>query len=302
MQIEGVDALSGLRAALEAPAGERAEVFRRAVMEPLRPFWEPLLAFTPPSGQQPQGDPALAAAHFAGYYSPDLGAERGLAALEAMERAGTWPNCLRAVEEAAAVLAPEQHGLAMLPTKFAVVLADPDRPGFLDRNYGYTGMGAWPGTIMVMAWPTDYNLPRLPAAAAHELHHSVRLRYEPWSEATTVGQYLVLEGLAEAFAAERYGEELVGPWAKALSQAELAATKPRLRDALEVTGFNEIRGYIFGDWASAQFGYAPRGLPDFAGYTVGYNLVRAYLARTGRSAAEATYVPWREIVQEAAYF
>ncbi|XEC95978.1 DUF2268 domain-containing putative Zn-dependent protease [Paenibacillus tarimensis] len=30
-------------------------------------------------------------------------------------------------------------------------------------------------------------------------HHNIRLSYEPWSPGTTVGQYLVLEGLAEAF-------------------------------------------------------------------------------------------------------
>ncbi len=63
-----------------------------------------------------------------------------------------------------------------------------------------------------------------------------------------------------------------------------------------------MRGYIFGDWAAEQFGYPPQGLPSFAGYTIGYRLVQAYLARTGRSAAATTYTPWEEILAESAFF
>jgi len=68
-----------------------------------------------------------------------------------------------------------------------------------------------------------------------------------------------------------------------------------------VTGFDVIRGYIFGDWAAAAAGYQKQGLPDFAGYTVGYRLVRAYLRRSGRTAAAATYLPWRELVEGSGY-
>ena len=80
--------------------------------------------------------------------------------------------------------------------------------------------------------------------------------------------------------------------------------KPRFAEALlsGVRGFDVVRGYIFGDWAAAQFGYPPQGLPNFAGYTLGFRLVEAYLARTGRRAAEATYTPWEEIVDESEYF
>src|SRR5437588_290682 len=43
MFLHAIDALSGLRAALEEPAAERDAVFRMRVMEPTRPLWEPLL-------------------------------------------------------------------------------------------------------------------------------------------------------------------------------------------------------------------------------------------------------------------
>ena len=46
-------------------------------------------------------------------------------------------------------------------------------------------------------------------------------------------------------------------------------------------------------------GRSGRGGPDFAGYTIGRRVVPAYRARTGRSADEATFRPWREIVEES---
>ena len=74
------------------------------------------------------------------------------------------------------------------------------------------------------------------------------------------------------------------------------------RRRLDVRGFNEVRGYIFGDWAAEQMRYPPQGVPDFAGYAMGYRVVRAFLARTGMTAVAATYLPWREIVEQSGYF
>ena len=96
----------------------------------------------------------------------------------------------------------------------------------------------------------------MPSATAHELNYNDRFSFEPVTPATTLGQYMVAEGLAKAFAAE-----------------------------------------LFGDWSAGQFGHASNGVPNFAEYTLGFRTVRAYLERTGRTAAEATDVPWREIVE-----
>jgi uncharacterized protein YjaZ len=43
-------------------------------------------------------------------------------------------------------------------------------------------------------------------------------------------------------------------------------------------------------------------VPPFAGYAMGYRLVRQFLQRAGMSAAEATYLPWREIVAGSGFF
>ncbi len=300
MRIEAIDVLSGQEAALRAPVGTREEVYRERVDEPLRPFWEPMIRYMPESIAA-RGDGALSGTALLGFYGPDGDAGEGIGALAKFEEAGSFASCVGALEGAAEGLAPEEHGVEVGRVAFSLALANPLVPDLTQRNRGYTGFGGMMGYAAVLAWPDGYNLPRLPSISVHELHHNVRLAFEPWTTATTVGQYVVLEGLAEAFAAEAVGEELLGPWPNALSEGELEEARPMFRDALEISGFDEIRGYIFGDWAASRMGYTPRGLPDFAGYAMGYRIVREYLDRSGRTAAEATYVPWREIVDGSRY-
>lgn len=262
MHITSVDALGGLRAALVAPPEQRDAAYAAHVFEPLRPFWEGWTRFMP-GGKSADAVKPLDLARAFNFYHPALD--------------------------------PAGHGVPLPEVRFTFVLADPDR---MDPRTGlYTGVGNVPGCVLLMAWPTTYNVPRLPAIVTHELNHNVRFRVEPWSPATTVGKYLVDEGVAECFAAELHGEAMLGPWTLGLHGPALDALRPRYREALEVTGFDEIRGFIFGDWAAEQTGYRRQGLPDFAGYAFGYRMVRAFLDRTGMSAAEATYRPWREIVE-----
>ena len=97
------------------------------------------------------------------------------------------------------------------------------------------------------------------------LHHNVRLSYEPWSAETTVAQYLVLEGLAEAFAAEMYGEDLWDPGFHALNEDQHSELSAALSEAPQVTGFNEIRGYMFGDLKVIFTAFTKMGIPPMRG-------------------------------------
>lgn len=296
MRIIPINVLAGQRAALEAPESQRLEVFRKRVMEPLSAFWRPFLNRMPPT----EADPALATARAWGFYSPEDDIQVGLEALATFEREGTWGACVNAVEKALQRLDPAAHGLELEPVRFTLLLGS---LRILRPQYGaYTG-AQQPGFALVMGWPNPVGSPRLPVAAAHELNHIVRFKYEPWTPQTTVGQYLVAEGLAEAFGLEVVGDPgLVGPYSSALTPEQIEAVKPRFKEALEATGFDTLRGYIFGDWAAEQFGYPALGIPDYAGYTLGYQVVWAYLERTGRTAVEATYTPWQEIVRGSGYF
>lgn len=295
MEIDAIDAAGAMRRVFAAAEERRWEVFEREVMEPFRPVWEQAVRY---GGQAPAAEgAAMTAAGLLKLYTPAMGAGRGVAALDLLERAETWEACLSALRRAIDALQPKRHGLSLDRVRFVFTLADPDGLG----EEGYTGAGNVPGWVVLSAWPMPRNLPKLPAVVVHEFNHNVRFMVEPGFP-LALGQYLVLEGVAEAFAAELCGEEMLGPWATTLGAAELEALRPRFRDALDEQDFDVVRGYIFGDWAAAAWGYAPQGVPDFAGYAMGYRTVKAYLERTGKSAAEATYTPWREIVESSGYW
>jgi uncharacterized protein YjaZ len=299
MRIETLDVLEGLRAALEAPAHEQESALDARVVQPLRVFWERFAMMMPQATPLHERAPSAIAAGI-GLYHTGLDAARGLAALDALRASDALGHCVRGLEAAAVRLDPAAHGADAERVRFALALGDPAH--YDPRMDQYTGVGMIPGELLVTVFPTAFNVPRLPAIAVHELNHNVRFRVEPWSPATTVGKYLVDEGVAECFAAEMYGEAMLGRWTTGLSVAEVDALRPRYREGIDVTGFNEIRGWIFGDWSAERLGHAKVGVPDFAGYAVGYRLVRAFLDRTGTSAAEATYLPWREIVGGSRFF
>ena len=109
-----------------------------------------------------------------------------------------------------------------------------------------------------------------------------------------VGDYMVMEGLAESFAAELYGTNTVGPWVIGFSEETMEKAIAAFRPALNVTGFGTLRKYIFGD--------AELGVPPFAGYALGYKVVQAYLAKTGKSVVEATFVEPATLIDESGVF
>jgi uncharacterized protein YjaZ len=87
-----------------------------------------------------------------------------------------------------------------------------------------------------------------------------------------------------------------------LNAEETARSKTILGQALEVSGFDKIRAYIFGDETSKQWGAPAPGLPHCAGYAIGYQVVQAYLRRTSKTATEATFVPSGEIIEVSGFF
>lgn len=182
-----------------------------------------------------------------------------------------------------------------------LLLGNPHDRIFMELNRGYAGAQI-SGYVVLPIWPNDYNLPRIPAALVHEFNHRVRLAHEPWTFTTTVGQYLVMEGLAKSFAAELYGPEFVGPWTSSLSAQEIASARTIIGAALDVSGFDKIRAYIFGDETSKQWDAPALGLPHCAGYAIGYQVVQAYLDYSGKTATEATFIPHGEIIEVSGFF
>lgn len=290
MNIKAIDTLAAQRKALESSEHEWQEIYAEDVMKPLTPFFEKWYLYNPNAPKD-----TLEMAKQMHFYTPDLGVAQGLEALDMLGKAGSWQDCQAALTKAIEVLQPETHNIYFESVPLSVVLMNPEK---FQGNKSYSGVTGNPGA-MVFVFPNDYNLPRLKAATAHEFNHNVRFIFEPWTMQTTVGQYIIAEGLAEAFAVELFGEDVVGPYSTALTEEQIETLKPCYKEVLEHTG--DIRGYIFGDWAAQEFHYEARGVPDYAGYTMGYEIVRAFCNSTGKSVAEATYIPWRDIVEEAKY-
>ncbi|MBA2392503.1 MAG: hypothetical protein H0V70_07130 [Ktedonobacteraceae bacterium] len=206
-----------------------------------------------------------------------------------------------ALERGVAAFAPYADRIALDTINCAVVLTkhNSNMPG-----RGYNGFGGIPGYLMVTLSLADgYTLPRVGSASVHELNHNVRFKIVPFLPMhITVADYIIAEGLAEAFAAELFGEDLVGYMVSDLSEEELATARSVISGALEVSGFNAVRGYIFGDTIAASGELPKAGVPDFAGYAIGYRIVQHYLQRTGRSAVEATFLPSQEIITKSGFF
>jgi uncharacterized protein YjaZ len=294
MQLQMIDTYNTYRRLLAEPdAAERERIFRDELVAPYAAVVQVFGG----------GDGVAAFAQWGmtlGLFEGDRRAATA-AVVDTLAAHNAWEQTAQAVADAEAAFAPYADRIPLDTVVYGLLVADmPATP--LQR--GYTGFGGLPGYVMtVYSEPNAYNLPRIKGTTVHELHHNVRFTLFPFNPmATTVGEYIVAEGLAEALSAELYGEEVVGFYVTDFDEAELATARRVIGGALDTTGFNEVRGYVFGDVIAEHMGLPKAGVPNFAGYAIGYRAVRAYLARTGKSVAQATFVPAGEIIAESGYF
>lgn len=285
MALTVLDSCSAMRAILTAPLDDRPRLLQ-AMLEPVAGMYR----YFP-------GEVDLVAMHHAGSaFRVDRDDPRALPALEALRAADAWDRIDRALHQGLA------HQLAATPDirvpdiQVLLVLGDPADEHFMDVNLGMTANGGTSGYLWLNFWPSEENLARLEAVAVHELNHNLRYSNVGWNPATvTVGEQVVSEGLADAFARELYGDlgytRIGRPW---LADDEVFA---KVVAGLGVTGMQNFAAYVHGDATAARYGGTPVGLPTGAGYAVGNRLVDAYLARTGRTAAQALLVDAAEVAR-----
>src|SRR6266852_4454404 len=180
----------------------------------------------------------------------------------------------------------------------SLTLGNPDDPVFLERTLGYYGMGSVPGTIWMVAWPTDYNETRIGACAVHELAHHIRTPnvQGPFN----LAEWVVHEGLAEVFTIEVCGPDSKGAWYKNVTGKVLDDTSYKVIAAFGTgTTFREWSPYVLGDEVARRLGTEPVGIPHMGGYAVGRRIVERYLAATGLKAAQAIARPVDELLEGA---
>jgi uncharacterized protein YjaZ len=287
MNFQIVDTESAYRRLLTAPdAAVRETVFRQDLIEPfmglVQIFGGDGLATFAQYGMRPEqftGDNQAVMA--------DL--------IEVLAGADAWSRAEQALKEGWAAFAAYAEQIPLEKIIFGLYLADMSASPQLK---GYTGFGGIPGWIMTVYGSANaYNLERVEAATVHELHHNILGAAKPQASnmmQVTVGDYMVMEGLAESFSAELYGADKVGPWVSDFDDANLETTKAVFKSGLDVSGFNEVRRYIFSD--------PELGLPPSAGYALGYRVVQAYLERTGKSVVDSTFIPAGTIIRYSDFF
>ncbi|MGY1944189.1 DUF2268 domain-containing protein [Nocardia asiatica] len=290
MTITVLDTYSATREILRAPAADRVALLQ-TMLEPMRGMYRHF----------PGDVDLLAMHHLSSGFPLDRDARRCLDALETLAAAGAWERVRRALDAAVAVQLAALPELEVPDITVLLVLGDPGDAHFTGPSLGVTGNGGISGYIAVTLWPFPENVRRLEATVVHELNHN--LRYSPggvvWDPDTvTVGEHVVSEGLADAFARQLYGDEL--------GYARIGV--PHLRDdavfakvvsGLGVTGMQNFTAWVHGDAIAERFGATPVGLPTGAGYAVGNRLVDAYLAATGQTAAQALHADASAIIAAA---
>ncbi|GAB4588065.1 DUF2268 domain-containing protein [Nocardia sp. IFM 10818] len=278
-----------MREILRAPVGDR-EGMLRSMLEPIAGMYRHF-----------PGDVDLVAFHRqAAGFPIDRDEERCLDALETMAAAGAWERMQTALDEAASVLTEATPGFSAPDITVLLVLGDPGDANFMGPSLGVTGFGGISGYITIPFWPYPENLERLESTAVHELNHN--LRYSPggvvWDPMTvTVGEHVVGEGLADAFARQLYGD--LGYTRIGTPTLHDDAVFAKVVTGLDITGMQNFTAWVHGDTIAEHFGVTPVGLPTGAGYSAGNRLVDAYLAATGKTAAQALHADSAEIIATA---
>lgn len=220
-------------------------------------------------------------------------------ALQRLVKADAWGQLRRELAQAweyqRSVLPGIRH-----PDRVEVVLTlgNPDDRIFIDRTLGYYGMGATPGSIWLVVWPTDYNLTRIGACGVHELAHN--LRTPNMETQFNLAEWVVQEGLAELFTLEICGADSTGAWYAGVTGAALDAAYEKVTGAFGTgSSFAEWTGYVLGDDIAGRMGRRPVGIPHMGGYAVGRRIVERYLEKTGLKAAQAIVRPAAEILAGA---
>lgn len=276
------------RKVAQASPEEKAELFRNEMLAPFMSKWN--IQQIPFKADEPHGFDVMVLNNMMNR-SPDQITGQISAEIELISDDSFWTECEHAVKKSLHLFAEHGVSLPVSDYLFTIQLGNPDSPSLM-LSEGYSGDGGIPGYILCTLVPNEYTMPRMKAALAHECNHNVRYQFIQWNQAVTLGELIVSEGLAENFAASLFGGELLGPWvAKTTADTLNKHIKPALKEQLQVTGFDKIAPYLYGDEIAKLQNAEPVNMPYCAGYSCGYYLIQYYLKQTGRTIFEATITP-----------
>lgn len=286
MTISILDTKHGMEAVLMASEAERTEALR-SVLTPMEGMFRYF-----------RGEVDLLMMHSMSFGFPlDLSSEETQQALDLLHNGDVWGRVETAMSTAVEQQLAATPGIDFPDIKVLIVLGNPNDEYFMGPLRGFSGNGSATGYISLTLWPTEENLNRIEAAAVHELNHN--LRYAPrgviWDPSqVAVGEQIISEGLADAFARQLYGHTGYTPIG--LTHLHDDRVFEKVVTGLQVRGMQNFTAWVHGDESARRFGCDPVGLPTGAGYAAGNRLVDAYLQTTGTTAAQALHTPSQEII------
>lgn len=141
---------------------------------------------------------------------------------------------------------------------------------------GINGFTSWKNTIILMINSERNFQENLANRIVHEVVHTI-FNYNV-NEEFSLGESLINEGLAENFRESVFGGK--EPWTEALNREEYKKIFEEIKDDLYNKEYDH--GEIF---------FGTGKYPNWAGYTIGYNLVKRYLKKKYPNGT----VVWKEI-------
>ena len=288
------------RSMMNASPEDKENLYRDELMGPFAFRWACVGA--PLRAEAEGGYDVVSAAAMSGYCTPGQITGERCGASGMISDDAFWVACEDSIRRT--LTGFEQQGIRLPKQEyvFTVLLSDPQSP--MTRLAGdYCGDGGIPGYIIGSIVPTGRSLSLLPVALAHETNHNVRWQFMQWSSRITLADMIVSEGLAEACAADMFGEDKVGRWVRETPPETLRdVVMPLIRDNLGISDFQALSSYLYGDGIMALRGGSPIGMPYCGGYACGYALIRHYLRKTGASIHQATITPTGEILRQTEDF
>ncbi len=149
-------------------------------------------------------------------------------------------------------------------------------PTVKEKTEGITGFCPWQNTIHIFIHPEARQI-RTPlfSVVAHEYNHAAIRRYHKWE---TLLDSLIYEGLAEIFQEEITRKSC--PCTRAIPESKLQTYLNQIRPHLHSKDQELIRAVFMGG----------KGFPLWLGYSLGYWLVKRFLAKLDRK-------DWPEIIR-----